>query len=53
MLGKRVEPIAARLVGMVLQEAQLYRTYQDWFAYGFFVFSKQCLRIEIRAKAAD
>lgn len=31
------EPEAAELVAMEQEEAELYRRYQDWFSYGFYV----------------
>lgn len=35
------EPVAAQIVEMERQEADLYRRYQDWFSYGFYVVSKR------------
>jgi SAM-dependent methyltransferase len=34
-------PEAAEIVGMERQEADLYRRYQDWFSYGFYVARKR------------
>jgi SAM-dependent methyltransferase len=35
------EPEAAQIVEMERQEADLYRRYQDWFSYGFYVVRKR------------
>jgi cyclopropane fatty-acyl-phospholipid synthase-like methyltransferase len=35
------EPEAAQIAEMERQESDLYRRYQDWFSYGFYVASKR------------
>jgi len=34
-------PEAAEIVEMERQEAELYKRYQDWFSYGFYVARKR------------
>ncbi|NBB74361.1 MAG: hypothetical protein GVY35_11860, partial [Bacteroidetes bacterium] len=42
-------PEAEEIVAMERQEADLYRHYQDWFSYGFYIARKRCADVVLRS----